>query len=101
MDHPLRRLALSIRFKEYLLARDLPSRRIILEAAIAYAEKSSNDKKPQILSWLHNFLAINNIVDDRERREQVRYDAFWDELHTDLSKSTLMYEIMYWFVGQI
>jgi hypothetical protein len=88
MDHPLRRLALSIRFKEYFLARDLSSRRIIIETAVAYAEKSNNEKKPRIIAWLNN-LSVNNP------------DAFWDELHRDLAKSTLMYEIMHWLVGQV
>jgi hypothetical protein len=99
MDNVIRRTALSIRFKEYLLGRDLSSRRVILQTAIAYAEKSPNEMKLQIVGWLRNVLNINNIIDDRERKEQIRFDVFWDELHTELIKSTLMYEIMYWFVG--
>lgn len=99
MDNQLRRVALSIRFKEYLLGRDLSSRRIILQTAISYAEKSNNEKKEQVLGWLNNVLHINSLIEEKERKEAIRYDAFWDELHTDLVKSTLMYEIMYWFVG--
>jgi hypothetical protein len=98
MDNVLRRTAQSIRFKEYLLGRDLSSRRVILQAAIAYAEKSPNEMKPQIIGWLNNVLNINNIIDDRERKEQIRFDVFWDELHTELIKSTLMHEIMHWFL---
>jgi hypothetical protein len=99
MDNQLRRVALSIRFKEYLLGRDLSSRRIILQTAISYAEKSNNEKKEQVLGWLNNVLHINSFIEEKERKEAIRYDAFWDELHLDLVKSTLMYEIMYWFVG--
>jgi hypothetical protein len=96
MDNVIRRTALSIRFKEYLLGRDLSSRRVILQTAIAYAEKSPNEMKLQIVGWLRNVLNINNIIDSNP---QIRLDVFWDELHTELIKSTLMYEIMYWFVG--
>ena len=99
MDNQLRRVALSIRFKEYLLGRDLSSRRIILQTAISYAEKSNNEKKEQVLGWLNNVLHISSFAEEKERKEAIRYDAFWDELHLDLVKSTLMYEIMYWFVG--
>jgi hypothetical protein len=95
MDNVLRRTAQSIRFKEYLLGRDLSSRRVILETAIAYAEKSPNDMKPQVIGWLNDVLSINNIIDSNQ---QIRFDVFWDELHTELIKSTLMHEIMHWFL---
>lgn len=95
MDNQLRRVALSIRFKEYLVGRDISSRRIILQTAISYAEKSNNEKKEQVIEWLNNLTKIHRQVNMPE----VQYDVLWDELHLDLVKSTLMYEIMYWFVG--
>ena len=97
MDNQLRRVALSIRFKEYLLGRDVSSRRILLKTAMSYAEKSNNEKKGEVIEWLNNVLRINKHL---ETAEVAYYDVLWDELHTELIKSTLMYEIMYWFVGQ-
>jgi hypothetical protein len=80
-------VALTIRFKEYLLNRDVASRRVILNTCIMTVEGWENEKRAQILVWLQNLLAINDIMSSKERKEQVRYDACWDELHYDLVKS--------------
>jgi len=98
MQNEIQRVALSIRFKEYLLSRDLESRRVILNTLIALTETSGDTMKHQILMWLQNIASINNNIDNKERREQIRMDAFWGELHYELSKSVFMHSAMQWFV---
>jgi hypothetical protein len=93
----IRRVAKSIRFKEYLLSRDVSSRRVILNTAIRYMEKSDDAKKVQAIAWLNNVLLINDLIDSNERRTQIRYDVFWDELHYELSASRSFDDIMSWF----
>lgn len=129
MDNRIHHVALIVRFKEYLLACDLPSRRKFLQAAIRYAEKSDNDMKPQVITWLRNYLYIVNSDDiyaksvrvlklnneknhpylawfynrgPFEKERDTRYDFFWEELYQDyydLSRSTLMCEIMQHVIG--
>lgn len=98
-DAAIYRVNLSIRFKEYLLNRDIPSRRISLETAIGYVEKSGDAKKPEVLLWLRNLLDIACISDAEKRKEQIKHDACWDELHLELNKSAALFTVMYSFVS--
>ena len=99
IDAAIYRVNLSIRFKEYLLSRDISSRRVILETAIGYMEKSGDARKQPVLAWLRNLLNINGLPDSAERKEQIRFDACWDELHLELNKSAALYTVMYSFVS--
>ena len=78
----IKRIALSIRFKEYLLGRDVQSRRVILETCISYLEKYPDETVA--ISWFNNLVAINNEID---RKKRIRHDACWEELHLVISKS--------------
>lgn len=87
MNAHIGNVALTIRFKEYLLNRDRSSRRVILTTCIEFMDTAADEKRVQALAWLHNLVAINDIIVTAARREQVRFDACWDELHYDLVAS--------------
>lgn len=87
LDIHLVNVAKTIRFKEYLLNMDIASRRTILAVCIQYMEGTLNDtKKAQNIEWLRN-LAVINATDTEERKQRIRFDACWDELHYDLVNS--------------
>ena len=100
IDGTIYRVNLSIRFKEYLLNRDVSSRRVILETAIRYVQKSDDTMKSQVLMWLRNLDEINTELNTEKRKEQIKFDVCWDELHTELNKSSSLYTVMYSFVSQ-
>ncbi len=76
---------MTIRFKEYLLTRDRSSRRVILTTCIEFMTAATEDtRRAQALAWLHNLASID---DTPERKERVRLDACWDELHYELVTS--------------
>lgn len=89
MESHIARLALTIRFKEYLLNRDVSSRRIILNACIHFMENVTDEKKVQVVGWLQNLLEITSTLDTEERKQRVRFDACWDELHHELVDSSM------------
>ncbi len=91
-------LRTTILFKKYLLSIDIPSRRHVIETCIKHMELSSDDMKTQVILWLNNLKNINDIIDSKERKEQIRYDAFWDEFHTELLKSKWLMSIIQLFV---
>ena len=79
----------AIRFKKYLLSNDVSSRRIIIETCMKMLAQS-----PKVVAWFQNFQAINDLADDKERKEQIKVDAYWEEfilVHSaDPQLSTLM-----------
>ena len=92
----LARVPKSVQFKEYLLNRDVSSRRVILETCIRFMKRTTDDdrKKAQAIAWLQNLLDINVIMSSEERKNQIRFDACWDELHTDLVGCEKFYQAM-------
>jgi hypothetical protein len=97
MNVELQTLALTIRFKEYLLGRDVSSRRVILDGCIQFMDRTTiaDENRGQAVAWLRNLAAINDTLDSKERKEQIRNDACWDELHRDLVKSrNFVYMVM-------
>jgi len=89
LDPHLANVAMTVRFKEYLLNRDIASRNTILLACIDYMETAlDNNIKTQGIEWLRNLALITATVDTDERKQRIRFDACWDELHHGLSKST-------------
>jgi hypothetical protein len=84
----LDRLKIGIEFKKYLLSVDVPSRKVIIEKLIQYMSQTpDDDMKGNCMHWLENIRNINDTFDSVERKEQMRYDACWDELHTTLIRS--------------
>lgn len=85
-------LKTSVEFKKYLLSVDVPSRKVIIEKLIEHMSGHPDDvmKKP-CMNWLENIRNINDTIDSVERREQMRYDACWAELHSNLIHSPYFY----------
>lgn len=99
METTIQRVSKSIQFKEYLLNRDISSRRVILETCIHFMEHASDSKKAQVLAWLQNLLAISVIMSSEERKNQIKFDACWDELHTQIIFSDKFYYAVLSFIG--
>ena len=87
-------IAVAIKFKEYLLLRDVSSRRIIIDKCIDTLPQS-----PKVVLWLKNFRAITDQLDSKERREQIKSEAYWDDLILEHSKDPRFNMIMKLFMG--
>ena len=83
----------AIKFKEYLLNRDVSSRRIIIEECIRNLEQS-----PKIVAWLNNLRNINDELDPKDRKEQIKVDAYWEEMILEHSKDPRFNTIMELFM---
>lgn len=90
----LQTLKLTIAFKNYILSLDVHSRRHVIETCISYMESSEDNLKNKCITWLQNIKNINDNFDSKERKEQIRFDACWDELHLELIKSTIFHHII-------
>lgn len=77
----IRRIATAIKFKEYVLSRDVSSRRIVIDFCIEKLGLST-----PIRNWFMNLRGINDQIDAKDRKEQIRTDAFWDSLILEHSK---------------
>lgn len=89
----IREIATGIKFKEYLLNRDVPSRLIIIDQCIDLIDPMS-----PIAAWFHNFRAINLQPDAKDRKEQIKADAYWNDLILEYTKDRTMETIMGWFM---
>jgi hypothetical protein len=87
-------IATGIKFKEYLLSRDIPSRLIIIDHCIGLIEPSS-----PIAAWFQNFRAITLQPDAKERKDQIRADAYWNDLILEHTKDRMFGTIMSWFMA--
>ena len=88
-----RRIAIAIKFKEYLLTRDVQSRRIIIDHFI---EKLS--LPIPILNWFYNLRGINDQIDAKDRKDQIKVDAFWNTMINDHSKDSIFRIHMQMFI---
>jgi hypothetical protein len=87
-------IARAIRFKEYLLGRDVSSRRIIIEHCIKMLYQS-----PHILAWFENLRGINDQLDSKDRKEQIKVDAYWEDLIVVHSSDMTLSTMMSWFMS--
>ena len=71
-------IATAIRFKEYLLGRDVQSRRVLLDFFIKWTLQQGG--MPEILAWFQNLNEINDILDSKEWKDRIKADAYWDDL---------------------
>jgi hypothetical protein len=71
-------IAQAIRFKEYLLLRDVASRRVVIDVLIEWLLQHGG--MPGIVLWFQNLRTLNDQLDAKERKEQIRADACWDDL---------------------
>jgi len=66
------RIATAIRFKEYLLGRDVQSRRVLLDFFIKWTLQQGG--MPEILAWFQTLTTINPILNTMQS------DVHWDDL---------------------
>ena len=81
----LRRTKVSVGFKKYLLGLDVHSRKAVIERCVSEMEKSKHPMKHQCIGWLENLRNINDLLEAKDRKEQIRFDGCWDELHNELN----------------
>jgi hypothetical protein len=93
-----RQIARAIEFKEYLLNRDVPSRRVVITFLIDWLTPRSD--MSGVLVWLQNLQAINNSPDAKDRKEQIRADACWDDLLLVHSGQSAFMEMVRQFSGR-
>ena len=65
-------IATAIRFKEYLLGRDVQSRRVLIEFFIKWTLQQGG--MPEIVAWFERLKTINPILNTMQS------DVHWDEL---------------------
>jgi hypothetical protein len=65
-------IATAIRFKEYLLGRDVQSRRVLIEFFIKWTLQQGG--MPEIVQWFERLKTINPILNTMQS------DVHWDEL---------------------
>ena len=83
----------AIKFKKYLLGCDVSSRRIIIDECIR-----NLDQSPKIVAWLINLRNINDELDPKDRKEQIKVDAYWEEMILEHSKDPRFNTIMELFM---
>jgi hypothetical protein len=93
-----RQIARAIEFKEYLLNRDVGSRRIVLDFFIDWL-LPRNDM-PNVLAWFQNLRSINNDMCPADRKTAIRADAYWDDLLLNHSKESAFMEMVRQFTGK-
>ena len=65
-------IATAIRFKEYLLGRDVQSRRVLIDFFIKWTLQQGG--MPEIVQWFERLKTINPILNTMQS------DVHWDEL---------------------
>jgi len=93
----LHEIAVSLKFKKYLLSCDIDSRNVVLQSCIN-ALSDWDEMQKKCIDWLQNILDITS-KPENERRIETRKDGRWDELHYELSKCVPFRQIMQMFVG--
>lgn len=88
-------VAAAIAFKEYLLHRDVDSRKAILAACIEDCGKHEDMK--EIQSWFQNLASITELP-ETDRKQSIRADAYWADLFTVHSKNWRMVMLMCTYV---
>jgi hypothetical protein len=91
-------IATAIRFKEYLLLRDVASRRVLLGVLREWLLERGG--MPGIVAWVDNLRLINDQIDAKDRKDQIKSDAFWDDLLLVHSKDAEFLNMMGSFLGQ-
>ena len=89
-------IATAIRFKEYLLTRDVSSRRVVLSSLREWLLQRGG--MPGIVMWVQNLQAINDHVGSADRKEQMKADACWDDLLLEHSKDADFLSMMTYFL---
>lgn len=92
-------IAAAVAFKEYLLLRDVESRRAILAACIEDCSRNENkEEMKDVKVWFQMLTAVNDIPDSDQRKQSIRADAYWTDLFTVHAKDWTMVALMRTYV---
>ena len=93
-----RQIARAIEFKEYLLNRDVASRKIVIDFFIDWLVLRGD--MPAILTWFQNLRSINNDMCPADRKASIRADAYWDDLILTHAKDSAFMEMVRQFTAK-
>ena len=93
-----RQIARAIEFKEYLLNRDVSSRKVLIDFFIDWLVPRGD--MPAVLTWFQNLRAINNDMCSADRKAAIRMDAYWDDLLLIHSRQSAFMEMVRQFTGK-
>ena len=93
-----RQIARAIEFKEYLLNRDVASRKVVLDFFIDWLLPRTD--MPEVLLWFQNLRSINDQLCAADRKTGIRADAYWDDLLLSHSKQSAFMEMVRQFTGK-
>lgn len=87
-------IAAAVAFKEYLLHRDVESRRAILAACIEDCGRAENkEEMKDVKVWFQMLSALNDLP-ETDRKQSIRADANWTDLFTVHAKGWKMVALM-------
>ena len=90
LEITLRGIKLSIEFKEFLLSKDIHSRRIIIHKCKEWFQleysHTLDDNVNKCFLWFQEVDAINQYSQDETRKDLIKAPELWDRLHLDLAK---------------
>jgi hypothetical protein len=87
-----RQIARAIEFKEYLLNRDVASRKVLIDFFIDWLLPRGD--MPAVLTWFQNLRAINGVL------HATHPDAYWDDLLLCHSRQSAFLEMVRQFTGK-
>jgi hypothetical protein len=101
----IRGINLTIRFKEFLLTKDVHSRSIILNKCIEWfsyeLSHSPNESSANCYAWFQNARNVNDEFSNEMRKETFKSHNIWGELHYNLSGNLLLQKLISFFLVDI
>jgi hypothetical protein len=101
LEIALRGIKLSIEFKEFLLSKDIHSRRVILSKCIEWFQleysHTPDERVNNCYLWFQEVYAINQNSQDEKRKDLIKSPELWDNLHLNLSKCLSFQKLVRFF----
>ena len=105
LEIALRGIKLSIEFKEFLLSKDIHSRRVVLDKCKEWFQLEYSHTPDDLINkcflWFQHAQTINQNNDDESRKEHVKSHYIWEDLHTNLSKCLSFQKLVNFFLHGI
>ena len=105
LESTLKGIKLSIEFKEFLLSKDINSRRIILNKCKEWFQleysRTLDESVIKCFLWFQEIEAINQICTGEMRKDLIVASELWDRLHLELPKCSAFQKIINMFLHGI
>ena len=105
LEHTIRGINLTIRFKEFLLTKDVHSRGIILSKCSEWfgyeLSHSSTESNSKCYAWFQNARNINDEFSNEMRKEAFKSHNIWGDLHYNLSGNLSLQKLISFFLVDI